>query len=49
MKKLINDPARYVDEALEGLCLAFPGYRKDGRVIARTAGPARGKVDCSDG
>jgi dihydroxyacetone kinase-like protein len=44
MKKLINDPARYVDEALEGMCLAWPGYRKDGRVIARAAGPARGKV-----
>lgn len=44
MKKLINDPARYVDDALEGLCLAFPGYRKSGRVIARTAGAAKGKV-----
>lgn len=47
MKKLINDPARYVDEALEGLCLAFPGYRRTGRtnrVIARAAGPAQGKV-----
>jgi len=44
MKKLINDPARYVDEALEGLCLAYPGYRKSGRIIARAAGPAKGKV-----
>lgn len=47
MKKLINDPARYVDEALEGLCLAFAGYRRagrTGRVIARAAGPAKGKV-----
>jgi dihydroxyacetone kinase-like protein len=47
MKKLINDPAHYVDEALEGLCLAYPGYRRagrTGRVIARAAGPAKGKV-----
>ncbi|MFO1313646.1 MAG: dihydroxyacetone kinase subunit DhaK [Burkholderiales bacterium] len=44
MRKLINDPRRYVDEALEGMCLAFPGYKKSGRVIARAAGPARGKV-----
>jgi dihydroxyacetone kinase-like protein len=47
MKKLINDPARYVDEALEGMCLAFPGYRRTGRtkrVIARAGGPAQGKV-----
>jgi dihydroxyacetone kinase-like protein len=47
MKKLINDPARYVDEALEGLCLAFPGYRRTGstkRVIARTTGPVKGRV-----
>ena len=44
MKKLINDPRDYVDEALEGMCLAFPGYRKSGRVIARAAGPGKGKV-----
>lgn len=44
MKKLINDPARYVDEALEGLCLAFAGYRKSGRVIVRAGGQPRGKV-----
>ena len=44
MKKLINDPKHYVDEALEGMCLAFPGYRKSGRVISRAAGPAKGKV-----
>ena len=44
MKKLINDPSHYVDEALEGMCLAFPGYRKSGRVVSRAAGPARGKV-----
>ena len=44
MKKLINDPSRYVDEALEGMCLAFPGYRKSGRVISRGAGPVKGRV-----
>jgi dihydroxyacetone kinase-like protein len=44
MKKLINAPSRYVDEALEGMCLAFPGYKKSGRVISRAAGTAKGKV-----
>ena len=47
MKKLINNPADYVDESLEGLCLAFPGYRRTGRanrVIARTDAPVAGKV-----
>jgi dihydroxyacetone kinase-like protein len=44
MKKLINAPSHYVDEALEGMCLAFPGYRKSGRVVARASGPAKGKV-----
>jgi len=47
MKKLVNDPQRYVDEALEGLCLAFPGYRRageTGRVIARAAGAVKGRV-----
>src|SRR5438132_4626583 len=42
VKKLINDPRRYVDEALEGMCAAFAGYRRTGgtgRVIARAAGP----------
>lgn len=47
MKKLINDPKRYVDEALEGLALAFPGFRRTGgtgRVVVRAAGAAKGKV-----
>ncbi len=46
-KKLINDPAHYVDEALDGLTTAFPGYRRTGRggrVIARTHGPSTGQV-----
>jgi dihydroxyacetone kinase-like protein len=44
MKKLVNDPSRYVDEALEGMCLAYAGYSKAGRVIARAEGAAKGKV-----
>ena len=47
MKKLINNPADYVDEALDGLCSAFSGYRRTGRadrVIARTDAPVVGKV-----
>ena len=47
MKKLINDPKDYVDEALEGLCGAFAGYRRagsTGRVIVRADGPVPGKV-----
>jgi dihydroxyacetone kinase len=39
MKKLINRPDRYVDEALGGLCATFPGvyrrYRERNRIIAR--------------
>ncbi|HUZ46198.1 MAG TPA: dihydroxyacetone kinase subunit DhaK [Terriglobia bacterium] len=48
MKKILNEPAAYVDEMLEGLCLAHPEYYKqigpEGRVIARAAGPVQGKV-----
>jgi dihydroxyacetone kinase-like protein len=47
MKKLINDPAHYVNEALDGLCAAFPAYARSGRtgrVIARAGGAAKGKV-----
>lgn len=47
MKKLLNRPADYVDEALDGLCGAFPGYRRTGRagrVVARVAGPVPGRV-----
>ncbi len=42
MKKLLNQPANYVDESLDGLCAAFSGYRgigRGGRVIARAVGP----------
>ena len=47
MKKLMNDPSAYVDEALDGLCAAFRGYKRQGRsgrVIVRSAGAAQGKV-----
>jgi dihydroxyacetone kinase-like protein len=53
MKKILNDPFAYVDETLEGLCLAFPEYYEragtGGRVIKRP-GPARpGKVGIVSG
>ncbi|MBB3264651.1 dihydroxyacetone kinase-like protein [Azospirillum sp. OGB3] len=47
MKKLINDPAHYVDEMLDGLCAAHPSLTRDGpagRVIRRTEGARAGKV-----
>lgn len=47
MKKLINAPADYVDESLDGLCAAFSGYARTGRagrVIARSSGPIAGQV-----
>ena len=53
MKKILNDPADYVDEMLEGLCAAHPGYYRragsDGRVIARADGPVQGKVGIASG
>jgi dihydroxyacetone kinase-like protein len=52
MKKLINDPNRYVDEALEGLCDAFAGYARVGasrRVIARAGGAQKGRVGVVSG
>jgi phosphoenolpyruvate---glycerone phosphotransferase subunit DhaK len=47
VKKLINEPQNYVDEALAGLCEAFPTYTRigdTGRVIARAAGNVAGHV-----
>ncbi len=46
MKKILNNPAAYVEEMLEGLCLAHPEIyvRADTRVIARTGGMTPGKV-----
>ncbi len=48
MKKILNDPARYVDEMLEGLCAAHPEYYRQagrrGRVVVRPDAPTAGKV-----
>ena len=45
MKKILNDPASYVDETLEGMVAAHPGHYalhgEDGRVVVR-ANPAEG-------
>ncbi|XAH23615.1 dihydroxyacetone kinase subunit DhaK [Xylophilus sp. GW821-FHT01B05] len=48
MKKILNRPDAYVDEMLQGLCLAHGEALRqigdDGRVIARTGGAIPGKV-----
>ena len=48
MKKILNDANDYADEALEGLCLAFPDYYErtgeTGRVIMRPGAGEKGKV-----
>ncbi len=46
MKKILNDPFAYVDELVEGMCLAHPEiYRQvDRRIIVRAGGPTPGKV-----
>ena len=53
MKKILNEPFAFVDEMLEGLCLAHPEYYKQtgtaGRVIVRTDGPISGKVGIVSG
>jgi dihydroxyacetone kinase-like protein len=53
MKKLINRPDRYVDEALGGLCATFPGvyrrYRERNRIIARAQDKPHGKVGVISG
>jgi dihydroxyacetone kinase-like protein len=53
MKKILNKPFAYVDEMLEGLCLAHPQYYKQtgpaGRVIVRADAPVRGKVGLVSG
>jgi len=53
MKKILNEPYAYVDEMLEGLCLAHPrSYRQTGtagRVIVRADGPVRDKVGIVSG
>jgi len=46
MKKILNDPASYVDEMLEGFCAAHPAIyaQPEARVIARAGGAVKGKV-----
>ncbi len=52
MQKILNDPARFVDEMLEGI-LAAHGDRlrraEDPRAIVRTDAPAAGKVGIATG
>lgn len=46
MKKILNDPAAYVDEMLAGLCAAYPQHYRlsSPRVLARAGGAQPGKV-----
>jgi phosphoenolpyruvate---glycerone phosphotransferase subunit DhaK len=48
MKKIVNSPAAYVDEMLDGLVAAHGDVLRrlgeDGRIIARAPGPRQGKV-----
>lgn len=46
MKKILNDPANYVDEMLDGMVAAHPDIyaRPEPRVIARAGGAVPGKV-----
>jgi dihydroxyacetone kinase-like protein len=47
MKKVLNDPARYVDESLDGFVAAFDGCRRigrSGRVVARDVRATPGRV-----
>ncbi len=52
MKKLMNDPADFVDEMLEGLALAHPSLVRDGengRVIRRAEGAPKDRVGIVSG
>lgn len=53
MKKLINHPAAYVDEALDGLAAAFPAhFRRTGsknRVMVRTTPKKAGRIGLASG
>lgn len=52
MKKLLNSPTSYVDDVLEGLVAANPGFVLDGqslRVIRRASGAVKGKVGIASG
>lgn len=53
LKKILNEPYRYVEDMLAGLCAAHPEYYRqtgeNGRVIARPEGPRPGKVGIVSG
>ncbi len=53
MKKIINQPARFVDEMLEGILVAHPSQLRaateDRRAIVRADAPVRGKVGIATG
>src|SRR6187551_2199257 len=51
MKKLINDPANVIADALHGIAAAHPELRVDfeNRVIVRGDAPVRGKVGLVSG
>lgn len=52
MKKIVNDPKAYVDEMLDGLCLAHPELQRrgdGGRVVVRSRGAVPGKVGIATG
>lgn len=53
MKKILNDPFRYVDELLDGMCAAHPEHYRQtgtgGRVIARPGKARAGKVGIVSG
>jgi len=47
LKKILNDPKKAADEAMEGMVLAQPKILKrisDRRIVVRTSSPVRGKV-----
>jgi len=53
MKKILNDPYAYVDETIDGLCLAFPQFYErtapGARVIKRPGAARVGKVGLVSG
>ena len=51
MKKILNNPADYVDEMLEGMVAAHPEYYAQPvrRVVVRAAGARKGKVGIVSG
>ena len=47
MKKVLNDPKKAADEAMEGMVLAQPQILRrisDRRIVVRTSSPVKGKV-----